>query len=408
MLDRGTLTAEDLAIQVHGGTLPNLGPNFHTAEALLDALDYYDTYNNVTASGAQPLTSYMAHSTPEDPEQRALEREFEKIMDEEMWKMDNGVGDVTVDVEMTDVDMDLDGEIGNDAEMDYLDNTQIDDDTAELIQPPDDDEDCPDPFEPDDDFFMSSGNRAMSTLPPYILTIYAVTTWLHLQWHLPRAACNALLSILSCMLLFIAPQLEIPFLTLQSATRVLALDTPFYTLPCCPTCREVYPPAGSTHDKDTCMTCKIPLFLPDTTKRGFVRAKKIPYVKYPYLPLSVQIRSILTIPGVEHTLDEWRLKPRSPGHYTDIFDGDMCRLKLKAPNGGLFFSNGPLERQGPDKELRIGVNLGVDWLVLVCLYLFVALRFFIGSHMYAVTLHHPIHRVRRHFRSVTFPLSIGE
>ncbi|KAG1736838.1 uncharacterized protein EDB91DRAFT_1055457 [Suillus paluster] len=224
-----------------------------------------------------------------------------------------------------------------------------------------DDKDSPDPFEPDETFFMSNGACAMSTIQPHLLTIYAVTTWLHLQWHLPRAACNALLSILGCLLLFVSPQLEIPFRTLQSATRVLALDTPFYTLPCCPTCREVYPPAGSTHEQDHCMTCNIPLFLPDTTKRGFLRAKKIPYVKYPYLPLSVQIQSILMILGVEATLDGWRSKPRTPGQYTDIFDGNVCRLNLKAPDGTLFFSNSPNELQGPNNELRLGVNLGIDW-----------------------------------------------
>ena len=30
----------------------------------------------------------------------------------------------------------------------------------------------------------------------------------------------------------------------------------------------------------------------------------------------------------------------------------------------LFFSNGPHELQGPDKELCIGLNLGIDWYVL--------------------------------------------
>lgn len=109
------------------------------------------------------------------------------------------------------------------------------------------------------------------------------------------------------------------------------------------------------------MTCNIPLFLPDTTKRGFLQANKIPCVKYPYLPLLVQIRSILTIPGVEETLDRWRSKPQTPGQYTDIFDGDMCRLNLKAPNGRLFFSNDLNELQGPDKELHLGINLGIDW-----------------------------------------------
>ncbi|KIJ08096.1 hypothetical protein PAXINDRAFT_18738 [Paxillus involutus ATCC 200175] len=60
-------------------------------------------------------------------------------------------------------------------------------------------------------------------------------------------------------------------------------------------------------------------------------------------------------------LDQWRAKPRVDGEYTDIFDGSMCRTQLKGPDGELFFSNRPHEKSGPDGELRIGVNLGVDW-----------------------------------------------
>jgi hypothetical protein len=86
-------------------------------------------------------------------------------------------------------------------------------------------------------------------------------------------------------------------------------------------------------------------------------------VKYPYLPLSEQIASILRVPGVEALLDEWRKKPRKTGEYIDIFDGSICRTKLQAPDGSLFFSNLPHENHGPDGELRIGVNLGLDWYV---------------------------------------------
>ena len=82
MLDHGTLTAEDITIQVHGHALPNLGPNFHTPEVLLDAVDYYEGYQTVTAAGVQPLNAYRAHSVPKDPELHAMEREIEKAFDE--------------------------------------------------------------------------------------------------------------------------------------------------------------------------------------------------------------------------------------------------------------------------------------------------------------------------------------
>jgi hypothetical protein len=107
----------------------------------------------------------------------------------------------------------------------------------------------------------------------------------------------------------------------------------------------------------------VPIFSSDQTKRGNRRGNKTPLIKYPYLSLSDQLTSILTVPGVEGLLDEWRTKPRKEGEYRDIFDGEMCRLKLKAPDGGLFFSNLPHEIIGPRGELRIGVNLGVDWYV---------------------------------------------
>lgn len=95
--------------------------------------------------------------------------------------------------------------------------------------------------------------------------------------------------------------------------------------------------------------------------RGNARGLRTPVVKYPYLPLSEQIASILRIPGMEATLDQWQDKPRIPGKYTDIFDGDICCTKLKGPDGRLFFSNNADERHGPNSELHLGVNLGVDW-----------------------------------------------
>ena len=49
-----------------------------------------------------------------------------------------------------------------------------------------------------------------------------------------------------------------------------------------------------------------------------------------------------------------------------MFDGQMCKLKLKAPDGSFFFffSNCPQDISGPNNELQIGVNLGVDWCIL--------------------------------------------
>jgi hypothetical protein len=117
----------------------------------------------------------------------------------------------------------------------------------------------------------------------------------------------------------------------------------------------------------TCKTC-VPhaihrFFLSDHTKWNNSRAIKMPIVKYPYLPLSEQITSILRIPGIKALLDEWCKKPRKTGEYTDIFNSNICRNRLRALDGSLFFSNLPHENNGPHGELRIGVNLGLDWYV---------------------------------------------
>ena len=143
--------------------------------------------------------------------------------------------------------------------------------------------------------------------------------------------------------------------------KALQLDPLVSLLPVCPQCLDVCPAAGSLHTQDSCLACSVDLFLPDKTKQGKDWANKIPYIKYPYLPLSQQIQSLLAIPGLEKALDEWRTKPCTPGQYQDIFNGDMYRSKLNDPDGKVFFSNGTGEANGPNGELQIGVNLGIDW-----------------------------------------------
>ncbi|KIN99860.1 hypothetical protein M404DRAFT_154084 [Pisolithus tinctorius Marx 270] len=352
MIDHSTLTQEDIDIQVFGSELPNLGPNFHSPEALLDAVDYYSTYNAVTVAGAQPLTLYHAHHLPPDPEGHALRRATDKALEEiqrvQQELADDPVWDPNASADVDDEIPDVDFDVEENA------------DFPDAANPQEQSEDNPDPFQVNDDSSRAHFTD-LSTQPSYLVVIYMMTTWLHLQWHLPRAACNAVLNILSCLVLALCPSLLPPFVTLPSAMKVLGLDLRTLELPCCPSCREVYPPAGSLHTQDECIPCKAPLFLPDQTKRGLLRSKKIPHVKYPYLPLSEQIQSLLSIPGVEDPLDDWRAHPHSPRDYTDIFDGEICRTKLKALDGTLFFANGPQDHHGPNGELRIGVNLGIDW-----------------------------------------------
>ncbi|KAL4073275.1 hypothetical protein V8B97DRAFT_2023066 [Scleroderma yunnanense] len=189
-------------------------------------------------------------------------------------------------------------------------------DLCDAPNPPECLEDNLDLFQMDDNSRSCTNFEDLSVQLTYLLIIYMMMTWLHLQWHLPCAACNAVLSILSCLVFALCPTLLALFVTLPSAMKVHS-------------------------------TCKIPLFLPDQTKHGLLHSKKIPCVKYPYLPLSDQIQSILTIPGVED-------------HYSDIFDGDICQTKLKALDGSLFFANGPQDSHGPNGELQISITLGID------------------------------------------------
>jgi hypothetical protein len=224
-------------------------------------------------------------------------------------------------------------------------------------------EDTPDPFAVERDGSDRQRLPTAQQLPGYLLVIHATVAWLHLQFNLPRIACNAVLAIITALITFLVPDITPPFRTLQLATRTLGDDPPIELLAVCPTCRDVFPSANSKHMQGTCTACNTPLFLADHTKRNNPRAVKMPIVKYPYLALSDQIASILRVPGIEASLDEWRKKPRKMGEYIDIFDGNICRNRLRAPDGSLFFSNLPHENHGPHGELRIGVNLGLDWYV---------------------------------------------
>jgi len=245
---------------------------------------------------------------------------------------------------------------------DALPGEELDCVDEHIILPPSDHIEDTDPFLVDQPPVQSIAD--VSELPKHLLAIYTIVSWLHIQFNLPRIACNALLEILACLVTFFNTQLALPFVTLPSVTRSLAVAPSIDLLPVCPNCQDVFPSAASQHVQDTCTSCKVPLFLPSHTNRGNLRNVKTPVIKYPYLLLSQQLVSVLKIPSIEALLDNWRTKPRKSGEYEDIFDGDMCRVHLKAPDGSKFFSNLHHERQGPGGELRIGVNLGVDWCVL--------------------------------------------
>ncbi|KAG2351109.1 hypothetical protein BDR07DRAFT_1502581, partial [Suillus spraguei] len=273
-------------------------------------------YNTATAAGSRPLTPHDAHNLQYQLQQAIQHAE-----------------------ENPDLNQDIDPESNP---LEDIDEYQ---DILGEAQPAEDDT---------DPFFIVDGLCAENTtdlmhLPGHLVSIYAVVSWLHLQFHLPKVACNALLAIFACILLTLSPNIEPPFVTLQSSNRVLGVDKPIYTLPVCPSCRDVFPPACSLQSHDQCTLCNEDLFLPDKTAHGNQRSLKSPLIKYPYLPLSDQIKSLLKVPGLKSILDGWCSKQRAPNQYINIFDGSVCKTKLKALDAG------------PDGELRVGVNLGVDW-----------------------------------------------
>jgi hypothetical protein len=197
----------------------------------------------------------------------------------------------------------------------------------------------------------------ISALLPHLLTIYCVVSWLHTQFHLPRSACDALLTIWLIFLTFIAPTLEPPMVTLKAVNSALGLsDVPIHVLAVCPGCREVFP--GSSHTATQCSQCESDIFgeVPTAGRRK----SRIPLIRYPYLSISEQLASILALPGVEDIMDDWRTVERKPGLYQDVFDGRIAK-EMKGPDEKHFFSNKKGEEKGPNGELRLGLTWGVDW-----------------------------------------------
>jgi len=349
MLDNSTLTGEDIDILTFGSALPNLGSNFHSPEALLSAMDYFQEYNARTSAGAHPLTSFAAHHLPPNLEQDAFQCQLWQIVEE-----------VREEQSHHPLPNDHNHSYEN-GFLSYLDENGNPDETEPLHEAPHPtghNEDDPDPFFIDEE--VQSDNIDLADVPEHITVIHATVLWLHLQFHLPCIACNVLLTIFSLLLLFLSPTTTMSFTTIQSGNHLLDVNQSIYTLPVCPTCHDVYPPVTSPLCHDTCTSCNIDLFLPGQTLMGNTCTVKTPVIKYPYL-LSEKIASILKIPGIEATLDQWRDKLRTPSMYLDIFNGDICCMRLKDPDGKLFFSNNADEWHGPNGKLRLGVNLGIDW-----------------------------------------------
>jgi hypothetical protein len=202
---------------------------------------------------------------------------------------------------------------------------------------------------------------ARSSLHGGIYLLYTLVAWLHLQFHLPLRACTVIVQVVMLILQLFGNIVEPKPLTTPSAIfSVLGLEPEVEVLPICTNCFEVF--ASNPLTPTICSKCSTfifkPLPLPSSTLRPPLRTPKL---CFPYKTLESQLRDMLSVPGLEAELDEWRKIERKAGVYQDNFDGNICK-NLKAHDGSLFFANGPAEMEnGPDGELRIALTLGANW-----------------------------------------------
>ncbi|EED85404.1 predicted protein [Postia placenta Mad-698-R] len=153
----------------------------------------------------------------------------------------------------------------------------------------------PDLFRIRDPLVQEMGGDPVGDMHPHLLWIYAVVTWLHLQFYLPHVACHVLLWMFVFLLAGIAPALECPFVTLKSANHALGLDVPYQILTLC---------------------------------------------------------TLLQVPGVEDTLDDWRKIPCSPGIYQDVFNVNLAPEFRYRTTNLLLLSILPGPHEQPPNEIQ--------------------------------------------------------
>jgi hypothetical protein len=196
---------------------------------------------------------------------------------------------------------------------------------------------------------------------PGVFMIYMLVSWLHLQFHLPFRACNAILGIFGLIMHAFGVVLNPPALsTLLSVMAKMELEPDFCILPVCPACLEVYPEGKQT--PNICSRCNNFLYKARAPNACTNRSNPpTPLLRFPFKTLESQLVALLAVPGIEAELDKWHVASRKPGVKTDIYDGNICK-NLKGHDGQCFFRNNAADKNnGPDGELRIGVTLGVDW-----------------------------------------------
>ncbi|KZP21905.1 hypothetical protein FIBSPDRAFT_739745 [Athelia psychrophila] len=223
-------------------------------------------------------------------------------------------------------------------------------------------ENSPDPFR-GDGTTTADPFRSRSSIHPDqgVYMLYALVAWLHTQFHLPFRACNAMLVIAALIIQSFGIAVSAPVsTTLPTVLKKLGVEPAIRVHPVCPKCLEVYPDSKDT--PAVCPICQTNIFKTGRTHTGRERTEqdREPELRYATRSLASQMAEIVSLPGMEDELDEWRKKARKAGEYDDFFDGAISR-ELKGHDNKPFFANDTMDHDGPDHELRVGVTLGADW-----------------------------------------------
>ncbi|KAF7372218.1 hypothetical protein MVEN_00081200 [Mycena venus] len=234
MLDNGIITGEDLDIQ-SGIIPPYLGPNVHDPLAFHELVVHHEKLNAAVSRAATPLTSRAAHSLPKPtPAERELNRALRKAYEEPAPSpadedsdarmsssppphSDSSEASVNRDWQfhMDPGNMESEGEDSDEHSF----CSEESDVVAVKLTVSVNAEDNPDPFHPQT---LNVAPTDISALPPHLLAIYCVVAWLHSQFHLPRLACDALLTIWALLIAYMAPSFAPPVVTLKSANSAIA------------------------------------------------------------------------------------------------------------------------------------------------------------------------------------------
>ena len=195
----------------------------------------------------------------------------------------------------------------------------------------------------------------------FVRIAMTLVAFVYIQFNVPFRACNLILYVLNALFLTLRVlpiETSMPT-TLQTVMSRLELEDRFLVFPVCSKCHRFFNctiPADST-----CPDCDTPLFRPtDDFLFSRIPGRKapppLPELCAPLQNLSSLLAEFLSRPGMEEVVGSyWKKRPRKAGFRCDIMDGDPWQT-LKGPNGKLFF-----DPNDQTEELRIGVNLGIDW-----------------------------------------------